>query len=265
MAIWYGPTDGVSDCSQILSKMIVDARLGGDPVIQFPAGVFVFTGAVLPDLGRAVIRGMSMLSTLFIKKFNGGVLFTANGTSGNGVVLEDFAVWADGAYNPGYFLSMTTNATQAPDGYVLRNLWISTGNGGYWTYNIIIDGLGRTSPQGIRDGLIDNCYIFNATSSGAGLFLRNTVATHVRDTRLFTGARLVVTGGTNANQRTTGCHFSNVVVNNEFSITNSDLCSFTGHIGQLNTDASTLWRIDAYCAQVLANNLVNSNVTLLSP
>lgn len=207
-----------------------------------------------------------MLSTLFIKRFNGGYLFADNGGSGNGLVLENFAVWAEAPYSPGYFLALSASATKAPDGYVLRNLWISSGNNGLWTYNILIDGLARTSPQGIRDGIIDNCYIFNATPAGAGLFLRNAVATHVRDTRFFTGARLVVTGGENSNQRTTGCHFTSCVVNNEFSITNSDLCSFTGHIGQLNTDDSTLWRIDAYCAEVLANNLsANSNVTLMTP
>lgn len=265
MAIWYGPTNGVSDCSPDLAKMVVESRTGGDPVIQFPSGVFVFNSPVTADLGRAVIRGQSMLSTLFVKAFNGGNFFYANGSSGGGLILENFAVWADASYSVGNFLSMSATATQSPDGFALRNLWVSSGNGGYWTYNLLIDGLARTYPQGIRDGLIDNCYLFNATAAGAGLFLRNAVATKVRDTGFFTGARLVITGGANSNQKTTACHFRGVTVNDELSITNSFANSFEGHIGKLNTDASSLWRINAYCAEVLANNLVNSHVNLLTP
>lgn len=248
-----------------------------DCVIEFPAGQYSFSSP-LPTLGQVVIRGQSKLSTIFIKRFHDGIFFQSDGTLGNGLIIERLAILADPLYRPGYFCYLSgPPGLYQPDNFQLKDLYVSqygaiTGasppGGGLWQNGIFIDGINRTSPQGIRIGVIENCEIFNCQSTG--VYIRNGVGIVMRGGGLFAasgppeGTGVFVTGGpTDPLTQSTTCHFEGVINNGVLNITESSFCSWIGgQIGSLATDDSSRWRIDTLCGGSVVNNLVNSSVTL---
>lgn len=167
-----------------------------DCIIEFPAGTFSLKSP-LPKLPQIVLRGQSKLSTIFVKRFHGGIFFQQDGTLGNGLIIERMSVLTDPLYRPGYFcyLRGLPGSPYQPDNFQLKDLYISqyggiTGDsppgGGLWQHGIIVDGITRTHPQGVRIGLVENCEIFNCQYTG--VWIRNGVGITMRGGGLFPGA-----------------------------------------------------------------------------
>lgn len=186
---WNGPTDGVTNCTPFFNKLVLSMEGGGkaDTVIEFPTGTFVFKTAprALPQIH---IRGQGMLSTTLIRRGTYGAFFQSNGSKGNGIVIEDLACWTEAEFSafPANFIHFVGGSVFQPDAFVLRNLWISSGDGGLWENNIFLDGINRLSPQGLRIGTIENCHLFNART--AAIYARNCVGLLVRGTGTYPGA-----------------------------------------------------------------------------
>lgn len=197
---WYGPTDGVTDCSKYLSSLIRQASTNSsDRVIELPSGVFNMQ-APIAALPQIAIRGQSKLSTVLIKSFHGGSFFRSTGAAGNGIVIERMAVLADPKYRPGNFVNFTGAASSPyqPDNFQLRELYVSQNGaitessavgGGLWQNGLIIDGINRTHPQGLRIGVIENCEIFNCIDSG--VWIRNGVGVRMTGGGCYPGAASV--------------------------------------------------------------------------
>jgi hypothetical protein len=261
--LWSGPTDDTSDCTPALNAVITAITGYGDITLDFPAGQFVFQSQPLP-LPRMRIRGQGKLATVFHKRFDGGAMFYMTGHSGGGIVIEELACLCYAEHAPGYMAFLKGTVSYQPDESVLRQIWCSSSDGGLWYQNVVLDGLARSSPQGIRDVLIEDCEFFNAQNGN--LWLRDCVGLKVRGTGIFGGAGptsgcgIYITGGAAVGQQSTRCYFDDVNNNGQLNIRNSFECSFRGTLGSLNTDGSSHWRIDASCSGPRYNNLTNSKV-----
>src|SRR6187551_2718353 len=246
--LWPGPTDGEADCTPCLDDITSRINSAGDITLDFPAGQFQFLSAPKP-IPRMTIRGQGKLATVFNKRFDGGALFTINGERGGGVVIDSLACLAYAKYAPGYMAYIAGTSDYQPDETVLRQLWCSSNDKGLWYINVVFDGLARLSPQGLRDVMIEDCELFCAQA--ANIWARDCVGLKVRGVGCFavtgpsSGSGIYITGGTQTNQQSTRCYFSDVNNNGQLNITNSFQCSYRGSIGSLATDNSSHWRIDA--------------------
>lgn len=202
---------------------------------------------------------------------------TYTATAGTGVNQLNFAL---GGAPGGVTTLGIMESVYQPDNFQLKDLYISqyggiTGasppGGGLWQYGMLIDGINRTYPQGIRIGLIENCEIFNYQYGG--LWIRNGVGITMRGGGFFPGASpttaagVYVTGGlTDPLTQSVTCHFQGVINNSALNISKSSYCSWIGgEIGGLQTDGSHHWDIHTLNSGAIANNLVDSNVVLIPP
>lgn len=264
--LWTGPLDGVSDCTPALNAVTDAINAAGDVTLDFPAGQFSFLSPPKP-LPRMTIRGQGKLATVFSKRFDGGALFTITGHRGDGIVLESFACISYAAYAPGYLAYIAGTADYQPDETVLRQIWCSSNDKGTWYTHVVLDGLARLSPQGLRDCLIEDCEFLNGVS--ASIWARDCVGLKVRGVGCFSGTGpaggcgIYLTGGADVNHQSTRCYFEGVNNNGQLNISNSFQCSFQGSIGSLITDAvSSHWHIDASCPGPVSNQLKDSKVEL---
>lgn len=264
--LWGGPTDGAADCTPYLDEVAAAVSGTGDITLDVPAGQFQFLTQPRP-LPRMRIRGQGKLATVFNKRFAGGALFTLIGHRGGGTVIEGLAGLTYAEHSPGYFAYLAGSSEHQPDVSVLRDLWVSSNDGGLWYINVVLDGLARASPQGLRGVLVEDCEFFNAYA--ANIWARDCVGLRVRGVGCFAGAGpaagcgIYVSGGPSVSEQSTRCYFDDVNNNGQLNITNSFQCSFRGSIGSLVTDTeSSHWRIDASCTGSVHNGLRDSVVEL---
>src|SRR5678809_1573728 len=160
--IWQGPTDGVSDCTPYLNSVIQNIPMStGDTVLEIPSGQFHFMSPPA-HLPRMTIRGQSKLATVLHKHFDNSAMFYIDGQRGAGIVIQSLAWLCYKENGPAYFVYMSGDSVHQPDCTIIRDCWVSSNDLGKWYSNIYLDGSARSSPQGLRMVLIEDCELFNA-------------------------------------------------------------------------------------------------------
>lgn len=267
---WSGPTDGASDCTPYFDSMTASITAADDVTLEIPAGQFTFSTQPKP-LPRMNVRGQGKLATVLNKKFDNGALFTLDGKRGGGTRIEHLAALTYAGYAPGYFVYAAGDDALQPDVSVLRDLWVSSNDGGLWYANVVLDGGARVNPapQGLRNFLIEDCELFNAVS--CNLYAYNAVGLKVRGLGCYPGGGptygcgIYVAGDPNdPGRQSTRCFFDDCNVNGFLNVAASFECSYRGSLGQLiaSDPSAAFWRIDARCPTSLRGALTTSEVTL---
>jgi hypothetical protein len=236
-----GATDNTSAWNAALAQCATGAN--GGKRIDAPAGVFAFLSQPNPVPDGCHIIGRGKVTTIFLKRFNGGIFFDLTGVGNGDMGLERFSILTDATSSPGYAVVLQGDATDQPDATVLRDLYVTSNNGGLWLVGLLVYGNARTSPQGVRGVYMENCDWFNA--SAATMYLSNVVGFTMVGGGAYQGdgpssaAGIWVTGGGTPATTSTETWFLGVIISGQLNLTNGvNTGRFIGNVGAINADGS---------------------------
>ena len=198
--------DGTTDHTPILNKLIAISASGGPVLYRFQRGVHYFNSRPDDITGPLIIAGQSMNNTVFVRNYSpatadiGLFNFRATCTSSN---VQDATVCSGVASTGGSLISVVQpssgdGADWSPIAIRVR-LTSDTalgGSGDSHAYGLYIDGTARTSPQGQRSTLIEDCVLFGGTSGAA--YISGVVNFNWNNTSTYsaggTSGKVVITG-----------------------------------------------------------------------
>ena len=158
--------DGVADNKSAFDRLVAACK-GPTYTARIANGHYRFASRPA-TIGTAItIQGESKGGVWLVRDYNeavptSGFLETNGGT----LVLQDIYLIAPAGKTGGCGLKLVAQASGAsPDFSRISGVYISgLSNTGRWDFAILVDGTARTSPPGLRDLAIDDCYFFAATS-----------------------------------------------------------------------------------------------------
>lgn len=158
--------DGVTDNKSAFDRLVAACK-GPTYCARIANGHYRFASRPA-TIGTAItIQGESKGGVWLVRDYNETVATTgfleANGGT---LVLQDVYLIAAAGKTGGCGLKLVAQASGAsPDFSRISGVYISgLSNTGRWDFAILADGIARTSPPGLRDLSIDDCYFFAATS-----------------------------------------------------------------------------------------------------
>jgi len=249
---YAGATTG--NAQDALNAALADCISGGYRKITVPVGWFDMSAAPNPITHGVRLVGENPSQSVLRKTYNGdGLVFNGSGGMGGGV--SNMAIYAGTGTTSGSALKLVASSTESPD-YCWHENVVITGAGS-WQYGLLVDGIARSSPAGLRDTHFKNLNIFACTSAPA--YLRKAIGA------VFNGLGCFPAGGANGNLYVADGSDSVMIhggnINGEMNLVNCSRVVFSGAIGSLNTAASAVkCHISGTCSGAIYNNMTNSRV-----
>lgn len=215
----------------------------GRGTIKIGPGQF-FLGTPIPadKLSGITISGDGSMSTVLTYGAATGAAFSfsgANGYTGGG--LHGMAIMLAAGLGDTNTIAINAegDATCQPDQLRIEDLYITAGSGSQWFSGLRMHGNARTSPQGIRNTVIDSVQIF--CCRGTGVWLSNVVQLVARDLGVYVGSgggqNIYLAGGGVAEKNTTQAYLT-VISCVELNVTNISRFVASGVASRINTDTS---------------------------
>lgn len=191
--------------------------------IGFQKGFYRFNSAPNAIDGITLI-GQGKTATYLVRDYSGNFLNFGGGFTGGGGA-KDMGILAGAGTSGGYGLHLKgQDGVGSADWCTLEHLYISS-NGGTFAVPIMIDGAGRTTPQGVRSVRIVNCDVFAGTA--AAIWVANGVATFMDSVGTYPA------GGTNGNvvigTGSTIVSMSNMNIQGTLNLSDCLKITFQGH------------------------------------
>jgi len=222
------------------------AEYGRGELFIPPTGSFlVTTPPTAVNVSGQVIRGMkgNTQASQLVYNASTGALFSFTGDAGNtGGGVHDLGLLLESGLGStsSWAISSTGDATYQNDELRISNLYItSLGASDYWYRGIDLNGVSRTSPQGIRNSSIEDVSIFNCNNAGA--IFTNAVTLRVNNLGIYTGTgtggNIYVGGGGAANTNSIQIELDQINCS-ELNVTNTTKIFVRGNVNQFNTGTS---------------------------
>lgn len=264
-----GVADGLTDTTAAFNAALAECAASGKRTVYFPSGVYKFSSKPNDITYGVTLVGDGITSTTLVRGYSaastqeGFLVWT--GQNGNGGGCRDMSVQAGQSTALGTAIKLIAASGYSPDGSNFKNLWLTVQGApaGTWSYTVYIDGMARSSPQGVRDVHFSNVHVFGAGTRA--FYSANVVGL------TFEGGGVYQAGGTDGGfQVTGGATYSvdrsalvHVMTNVQgaLTLTACESVSFWGTIGSLNNDATARnCRVSAVCTGSVAQNWVTSYV-----
>jgi hypothetical protein len=215
-----GTTSG--DNTTALNTALAACVTLGKRAIEFPCGQFSFSSQPNAINGIRLI-GQGKTSTYLVRNYPGNFLKFAGGVLGGGGT-RDISVLAASGTSGGYGIHQFGNTTETCDFATFENGLIS-GNGGTFAVPLMIDGVARTSPQGVRDIRVRNFDVFAGTS--AAIWIANGVGIYLESVGTYPA------GGTNGDvvigSGSTVINMSGMNIQGSLTMSSCSKICFQGH------------------------------------
>lgn len=272
--VWTQRT-GINTGSNITPALILGMdRLRdryGRGMIRIPPGTWLANTVIDPaKLSGITLEGVDPLSSIIVWAGTGNLLH-ASGAGGNaGGAWRRLGLFReDGFSSASIAMMLSGNATFQPDQFEIDNIYCSSLGTGFWTNNLQISAIARTSPQGQRVAAMRNLQLFRSgASNGLSVGLYNAVQCSIDNIGTYVGTGTLANyvgiggGGTTATN-STQVTIERLACGGELNLTNSTRCRVDGFCGQLNIAATADFYngwIDA--SAVTGSFGANSNVTV---
>lgn len=185
---------------------------GQQPLFWFNGSA---TGGALKGLGLLIEAGLGDTNATCILQ------------QGNVKRLDANGVW-DGQYHQ-------------PDQMEFSDLYITSADGvSKWHTGWLVNGEGRTSPQGVRVCHATNIQIFRCRYLGAGFY--NAQKFSVINLGIYagtgTGNSLYLSGGGTSSKNSGDCLFDNITVSGDLNLTAATGCSIRGKCSTVSASSS---------------------------
>lgn len=226
----------LSACEKLRAK-------SGRGTVEIGPGNWLLGAGVSPDkLSGIKISGAGSMATVITYANASGIAFGFSGAGGfTGGGLSGLSIYlAEGLGDTNATaISLQGSASFQPDQFRLADLYVTAGAGSFWYDGLRMFGNARTSPQGIRNTIIDSVQIFACRNTGA--YLSNVVQLTASSLGVYTGKGLgrniYIAGGGSASTNSIQVNIAGVACN-ELNMTNVSRFSIAGVANTYCTDTS---------------------------
>lgn len=226
----------LSACDKLRAK-------SGRGTIEIGPGNWLLVAGVSADkLAGITISGAGSMATIITYANTDGIAFGFSGAGGfTGGGLRGLCIYlAEGLGDTNATaISLQGSASFQPDQFRLSDVYVTAGAGSFWYDGLRMFGNARTSPQGIRNTVIDSVQIFACRNTGA--YLSNVVQLTGSSLGVYTGKGLgrniYIAGGGSPSTNSIQVNLVGVACN-ELNVTNTSRFSVAGVANTYCTDAS---------------------------
>jgi hypothetical protein len=238
----YRTTAGTgTDCKPALDDALdaLRARYGRAKLLLPPTGLFRFTsGITAAKLSGIKLEGLGSQASKVVFDADSGTLFdftgagayTAGGVAGIGGFLEE-----GHASSTAEIVRLDGDATNQPDQFSIEDLYFSRFGTSQWGNGLVINGMDRTSPQGVRIGTIRNFQAFCCRLAGIQIY--NAVGWTLENVGVYSGSGagndVTIGGGGASNTNTVGLDIRGLVCSGQLSLSNATSVTIFGKAGSV--------------------------------